>query len=385
MNWNVSYPVVVGKPNIARVDIYAARVKQVMESAWLTNNGPQVRELETRVAELLGVRHVVLVANATLGLQLALRALVPSGNVIMPSFTFAATAQAARWCGLTPQYVDIDPVTQQLDITALESAVTSETRAIMPVHTWGQVCDIKGIQEFVERFNLKVIYDSAHAFCSEFDGQRVGRFGDAEVFSFHATKFFNTFEGGAVTTMCDETAERLRCLRSFGIGNGGIHVDGTNAKMSEVHAAHGLCLLPELSHIIEHNNVILETFESAFCHSDVLRMIPTKGRGVTNGQYAIIQLTGLIQHRDLLIDALNLRGITCKAYFTPPCHLHNGAEPDVTLPHTEMAAASTIAIPCGMQLSVERAEAMARVIMAFAEKLCPRAYTDADAITRRIA
>ena len=385
MTWDENSPVVVGKPNIAPVATYAARVQEVMESGWLTNNGPQVRMLETQLSELLGVRNVVLVSNATLGLQLALRALVPDGEVILPSFTFAATAQAIRWCGLTPRFIDIDPETQQLDISELEAAITPQTRAIIPVHMWGQACDVTAIQAIADRFDVKVIYDAAHAFCSEFQGQRIGGFGDVEVFSFHATKFFNTFEGGAVTTNDDEIAERLRHLRSFGMANGTIGADGTNAKMSEVHAAHGLCLLPELPRIIAHNNQIIDTLATAFSGSDVIRMIPTKGRGLTNGQYAILQVTNVDIPRDVLIDALNLSGITCRAYFTPPCHLHIGAEPCDALPHTEHAAATTIAIPSGMQLSVERAQAMAGVILTQADKLRPRIYTVADAIARRIA
>jgi dTDP-4-amino-4,6-dideoxyglucose len=341
--------------------------------------------LEAQLSELLGVRNVVLVSNATLGLQLALRALVPDGEVILPSFTFAATAQAIRWCGLTPRFIDIDPETQQLDISELEAAITPQTRAIIPVHMWGQACDVTAIQAFADRFDVKVIYDAAHAFCSEFQGQRIGGFGDAEVFSFHATKFFNTFEGGAVTTNDDEIAENLRHLRSFGMANGTIGADGINAKMSEVHAAHGLCLLPELPRIIAHNNQIIDTLATAFSGSDVIRMIPTKGRGLTNGQYAILQVISREMKRDVLIDALNLSGITCRAYFTPPCHLHIGAGPCAALSHTEHAAATTIAIPSGMQLSVERARAMAGVILTQAEKLRPRVYTVADAIARRIA
>jgi dTDP-4-amino-4,6-dideoxygalactose transaminase len=351
MMWDPMTPAVFGKPNVAPTAAFMERVEAVMSSGWLTNNGPQVRELEANIADFLSVKHVVLVTNATIGLQIALRALVSAGEVIMPSFTFAATSQAATWCGYTPKFVDIDPSSQQLDISKIEAAITPQTRAILPVHMWGEACDVRAIQEIANKHGLKVIYDAAHAFGSTYGDIPIGGFGDAEVFSFHATKCFNTVEGGAITTNCDETAERLRQVRAFGMTPCGVDAIGTNGKMSELHAAHGLSLLPELPAIIRWNNHILDVIEASFSGIDGLRIVPTRYRGKTNGQYAILQLTRHADHRDALIESLKRRGIHCRPYFTPPCHLHTGCKDAGHLPHTEFAAASTIAIPSGMQLS----------------------------------
>lgn len=378
-------PAVFGKPNVAPTSVFMERVAAVMSSGWLTNNGPQVRELEAQISEFLSVKHVVLVNNATIGLQIALRALVSVGEVIMPSFTFAATSQAATWCGFTPKFVDIDPISQQLDINKIEAAITPQTRAVLPVHMWGEAYDVHAIQDIANKHGLKVIYDAAHAFGSAYGDIPVGGFGDAEVFSFHATKCFNTLEGGAVTTNCDQTAERLRQIRAFGMTPCGVDAIGTNGKMSELHAAHGLSLLPELPAIIRWNNHILDVIEASFSGMDGLRIVPTRYRGKTNGQYAIIELTQHTNQRDGLIDALKRSGIHCRPYFTPPCHLHTGCNDVGHLPHTEFAAASTIAIPSGMQLSETRAKAMCDVIVREFYALTSTFMTVGDALQRKSA
>lgn len=385
MTWDPNVPAVFGKPNVAPTSVFMERVAAVMASGWLTNNGPRVRELEELISEFLNVKHVVMVTNATIGLQIALRALVSAGEVIMPSFTFAATAQAATWCGYTPRFVDIDPVSQQLDINKIEAAITPQTRAILPVHMWGEACDVRAIQDIANKHGLKVIYDAAHAFGSTYGDIPVGGFGDAEVFSFHATKCFNTLEGGAVTTNCDETAERLRQIRAFGMTPCGVDAIGTNGKMSELHAAHGLSLLPELPAIIRWNNHILDVIEASFSGIDGLRIVPTRYRGRTNGQYAILQLTRHAEQRDALIESLNGRGIHCRPYFAPPCHLHTGCKDAGHLPHTEFAAASTIAIPSGMQLSEARAKAMCDVIVREFHALTSAYMTVADVLQRKSA
>ena len=385
MTWDPNVPAVFGKPNVAPTSVFMERVEAVMSSGWLTNNGPQVRELEELISEFLNVKHVVMVTNAPIGLQISLRALVIAGEVIMPSFTFAATAQAATWCGYKPRFVDIDPVSQQLDINKIEAAITPQTRAILPVHMWGEACDVRAIQDIANKHALKVIYDAAHAFGSTYGDIPVGGFGDAEVFSFHATKCFNTLEGGAVTTNCDETAERLRQIRAFGMTPCGVDAIGTNGKMSEVHAAHGLSLLPELPAIIRWNNHILDVIEASFSGIDGLRIVPTRYRGRTNGQYAILQLTRHAEQRDALIESLNGRGIHCRPYFAPPCHLHTGCKDAGHLPHTEFAAASTIAIPSGMQLSEARAKAMCDVIVREFHALASAYMTVADVLQRKSA
>ncbi len=385
MMWDPMTPAVFGKPNIAPKDMFLERVAEVMSSGWLTNNGPQVRELEAEIAEFLNVKHVVLVTNATIGLQIALRSLVSIGEGVMPSFTFAVTSQAATWCGYTPTFVDIDPISQQLDVSQIEATITPRTRAILPVHMWGEACDVRAIQEIATRHGLKVIYDAAHAFGSSYGDIPIGGFGDAEVFSFHATKCFSTLEGGAITTNCDQTAERLRELRAFGVTPDGVDAIGTNGKMSELHAAHGLCLLTEFPAIVHWNNRILDVIEASIAGTDGLRIVPTRYRGRTNAHYAILQLTHHAEHRDALITALKGRGIHCRPYFTPPCHLHTGFDNRSHLPHTEFAASSTIAIPSGMQLSEARAMAMCDVIVREFNALTSAYLTVGDVLQRKSA
>jgi len=385
MIWDPKTPAVFGKPNVAPTAAFMERVEAVMSSGWLTNNGPQVRELEAHIADFLSVNHVVVVTNATIGLQIALQALVRSGEVIMPSFTFAATAQAATWCGYKPRFIDIDPVSQQIDVAKIEGAITSQTRAILPVHMWGEACDVRAIQDIANKHGLKVVYDAAHAFGSTYGPTKIGGFGDAEVFSFHATKCFNTLEGGAITTNCDQTARRLRELRAFGMSADGVDALGTNGKMSELHAAHGLCLLPEFPAIMQWNNRILDVIEATFAGTPGLRVVPTRRCGQTNGQYAILQLTQHSEQRDVLIESLKRRDIHCRPYFTPPCHLHNGSVDAGHLPHTEFAASSTIAIPGGMQLSEARAKAMCDVIIREFRALTSTFMTVGDVLQRKSA
>ena len=199
-------PLHVGRPNLGEREDLLRRLNDILDRRWLTNAGRYVREFETAVAEMVGVRHCIAMCNATVGLEILIRAAGLSGEVIVPSFTFVATAHALQWQEITPVFADIDPRTHTLDPARVEEMITPRTTGIIGVHVWGRPCDIEGLQEVAERHHLKLLFDAAHAFGCGHRGKVIGSFGAAEVFSFHGTKFVNSGEGGAVVTDDDELA-----------------------------------------------------------------------------------------------------------------------------------------------------------------------------------
>ena len=236
-------------PNKAK---YQAYVDRIYESGWLTNNGTLLKELEKRLAVHLGVKHLICVANGSLALQLAYKALDLKGDVITSPFSFVATTSTLVWGGLKPVFADIHPTCFNLDPNNIEPLITQHTSAIVPVHVFGNPCQVEAIQEIANKHNLKVIYDAAHAFGTDYTDknghtQSVLNYGDISTISFHATKLFHTIEGGAVITNDDELAKKIRLLINFGItGPTTIESVGTNAKMNEFEAAMGLCVLDEI-------------------------------------------------------------------------------------------------------------------------------------------
>src|SRR5262249_24088421 len=227
-------PLHVGRPNVGDRDNLIALLHDMLDRRWLTNNGPFVMEFERRIAAMMSVRHCVAMCNATVALEIAARAAGFTGEVIVPSFTFVATAHALQWQGITPVFCDIDPETHNIDPDRIEALITPRTSGIIGVHGWGHACKVERIERIARRYGLGVIYDAAHAFGCTHRGMPIGSAGRAEIFSFHATKLLNAFEGGAVVTNDDELAGKIRLMKNFGFDD----VDqvvyiGTNGKMSE--------------------------------------------------------------------------------------------------------------------------------------------------------
>ncbi|WP_290522442.1 DegT/DnrJ/EryC1/StrS family aminotransferase [Alcanivorax sp.] len=239
-------------PSREKLDKY---LDGIYERAWLTNNGPLVQKLTDRLEEYLGVENLLLVANGTLALQIAYRALGVSGNehgeqpeAITTPFTFIATASSLKWDGVQPVFADIDPNTWCISPENIEQAITSNTRAIVPVHVFGNACDVEAIDEIASRHGLKVIYDASHAFAVKYKGKSLLKYGDAATLSFHATKLFHTGEGGAIIFKRREDLERAKKMINFGITRPeSIEELGINAKMNEMQAAMGLCVLDEMA------------------------------------------------------------------------------------------------------------------------------------------
>lgn len=258
----------VTKAYLPNKDKYKQYIDQIYESNWLTNNGKLLQELENRLKEYLGVRHLILVANGSLALQLAYKALELKGEVITTPFSFAATTSTLVWEGLTPIFADIDSDSFNLSPKNIESKITDLTTAVLPVHVFGNPCEVDEIERVAKKNKLSIIYDAAHAFGTEYSDDRghnqsILNYGDISTVSFHATKIFHTIEGGAVITNNDELAKKIRLLINFGItGPTTIESVGTNAKMNEFEAAMGLCILDEIDIIKSRRKEIWEHYYS---------------------------------------------------------------------------------------------------------------------------
>lgn len=317
-----SEPLHVGRPNRPDKKTFFQHADDIWESAWLTNNGPKVKQFEADLEQMLGVKHAIAVCNATIGLQIAIRALGMTGEVIVPSFTFVATAHSLEWQGITPVFCDVDPVTHCMDPARIEQLITPRTTGILPVHIWGNLCNVDAIQAIADRHGLKILYDAAHAFGCDQHGTMVGNFGDAEVFSFHATKVMNTFEGGCITTNNDEVARIIRLMINFGfIGKDQVTHVGSNGKMSEISAAMGLASLQELDAFIAHNRNNYHHYSRRIADMPGLSIVEHDEKEKRNFHYIIVRVADDSPiSRDTIVRALEQENILARRYFYPGCH-----------------------------------------------------------------
>lgn len=367
-------PLHVGRPHTRARDSFIKRAGDMFDRQWFTNDGPLVRELEARLAEHLGVRHCVAMCNGTLALEITIRALGLSGEVIVPSYTFVATAHALYWQGVTPVFADIDPVTHTLDADAVRQMITPRTTGIIGVHLWGRPADTKGLQAVADEHNLQLIYDAAHAFDCTHLGRPIGGFGRAEVFSFHATKFFSTFEGGAVTTDDDELAEAMRLMRNFGFsGYDNVIHPGTNGKLTEVCAAMGLSNLEHLSDLVQVNIRNHRAYVEGLAATPGVRVLSFDGDERHNHQYAVLELgEERAPQRDSLVATLHANNVLARKYFWPGVHRmepyrrlfpHAG----LMLPVTKNVAERVVVLPNGPTVSTQD---IARVSSIISAHLC---------------
>ena len=315
-------PLHVGRPNLGDRDTLLSRFATALDRRWLTNNGPYVQAFEAELANYLGVRHCIAVSNATIGLQIAIRGLGLSGEVIVPSLTFPATVHALAWQGLRPVFGDVDPATHNLDPAHVERLIGPETTGILGVHLWGNPCAIDALSEIADRRRLTLLFDAAHAFGCSHRGRMIGNFGRAEVFSFHATKFLSTGEGGAIATNDDELANELRRLRNFGIEGDQVAGIGINGKMNELAAAMGLTALESRDEFISRNHDNLAAYGAALANVRGLELFVMPMCERHNRQYVVIDVeereTGM--SRDEVLAALHAENVLAKRYFFPGCH-----------------------------------------------------------------
>jgi len=352
----------VGKPNLLDMYGFLKLAKKIWNSGRLTNDGPVVQEFERTVANILKVKHAVAVTNATTGLQVAAKAMFLSGEVIVPSFTFVGTVGALAWIGLTPVFCDIDPHSLNMDWRKVEDLITEQTTAILGVHLFGRPCVPERLENLAYQHHLRLIFDAAHAFGVTYGGRNIGTFGDCEVFSFHATKFVHSFEGGVITTNNDRVATALRLRRNYGFVRETVTaVAGTNAKMSEIHAAMGLISLKSMNWIRTVNRARYEQYYAEL--QDVAGISFRETSLQDNGgnyQYIVLDVS---QGRDALYDKLQSEGVMARRYFHPGCHrLLPWAEERISLPVTEKMSDRLLCLPTGLNVLPRDVERICNII-----------------------
>ena len=376
-------PLHVGRPNIGDRERLLARIIDLLDRHWLTNNGPYVQEFERKIEQMLGVKHCITMCNGTVALEIAIRALGLEGEVIVPSFTFIATAHALQWQEITPVFCDIAPKTHNIDPCKVEQMITPRTTGIIGVHVWGRACDVEALTEIARKHNLRLLFDAAHAFGNSYKGHMIGNFGQAEVFSFHATKFFNTFEGGAVVTNDDDLAAKVRLMKNFGFaGYDTVIYVGTNGKMSEISAAMGLTGLESLDEFIAVNRRNYAAYRAGLQDIPGVHLVAYNEAERCNYQYVIVEIDEAVAgiSRDVLVRVLQAENVLARRYFYPGCHRmepyrsyfpHAG----LLLPETERLVKRVMSLPTGTAVGPDDIATicnMIRLVLQNADAVCMR-------------
>ncbi len=295
---------------------YQEMIKGIWENTWLTNNGPLVRKLEGHLKDYLDVENLLFVGNGTVALQLALKALNLTGEIITTPFSYCATTTAILWENLQPVFVDIEPKTFNINADLIEAAITKKTSAILATHVYGRPCDVEKIEQIAKKHNLKVIYDGAHCFGATYKGKSILSYGDVSTCSFHATKVFHTIEGGSIVCNNTDLLKKLELYRSFGHKNDDYYSIGINGKNSEFHAAMGLCNLPKVEHIIENRKVISQKYDTLLDWTKLQK--PSNDIPTFVYNYAYYPVVFESEAKLLAItEALKNQDITPRRYFYP--------------------------------------------------------------------
>ncbi|MEY3760706.1 MAG: hypothetical protein RIR39_2197, partial [Pseudomonadota bacterium] len=319
--------------------------------------------------DFLGVKHCVAMCNGTIALEIATRALELKGEVIMPSYSFIATAHALQWQEITPVFADIDPNTHNLDPDSVRKMITPRTTGIVGVHLWGRSSPVEELQAIADEHGLKLMFDAAHAFGCSHNGRMIGNFGACEVFSFHATKFFNTFEGGAVVTDNDDLAQKIRLMKNFGFsGYDNVIYSGTNGKMTEIAAAMGLVNFDAMDEFVEANRRNHAQYSTQLNAIKGLSVLKYDECEHNNYQYIVVEiLDDFPVSRDEIINVLQAENILARRYFWPGCHNmlpyrafypHAG----LILPNTKIVADRVIVLPTGISLPDNAIDTVASIL-----------------------
>ena len=360
----------VGQLYFPSWDRYEAAMRGIFERRWYTNQGPLVQQLEERLQEFLGVKHAICVTNATIGLMMAAEALELSGKVIMPSFTFIASAQSLNWTNIEPVFCDVDPATHQIDIDKLDALIDEDICGIMGVHLWGSACNPLGLEKYAKSRGLKLYFDSAHAFGCEVNNKKIAGFGSLEVFSFHATKVLNATEGGCICTDDDMLAARLRNIRSsYGAGNPVPVVKTSNGRMSEAQAAIALLSLEDFHLNQKKNELLFRIYEEKLETIPGIKLVKPSGVTFSNYQYVVCEVDeysyGL--SRDALLAVLKAENVNARRYFYPGTHRCVGfrerlPEDFDALPVTDQLCASCIQLPLGAMVDGTAVDKICEII-----------------------
>ncbi len=357
----------VTKATLPPFEEYIKEIRDIWDTHWLTNMGAKHNELEKLLCERLDVPYISLFCNGHMALELVIQAFGLTGEVITTPFTFASTTHAIVRNGLTPVFCDINPYDYTIDVAKIEELITDKTSAIIPVHVYGNICDVEEIDRIAKKHNLKVIYDAAHAFGVEYKGKGIGNYGDASMFSFHATKVFNTIEGGAVAFKDEEIGKKLYNLKNFGIKDEKtIEYVGANAKMNEFAAAMGLCNLRHFDESVGRREMVYEMYKSEL--DGVLGIsIQQQNANISKTNYSyypiLVDKAKCGFDRDYLFEKLKENGIYARKYFYPlvtdyDCYLNKYisnvtnankiAESIITLPMHEYLTREDIAKICSV-------------------------------------
>jgi dTDP-4-amino-4,6-dideoxygalactose transaminase len=352
----------VTKPFLPPQDEYSRYVKEIWQREWLTNNGPLVNDLELKLKEYLQLDHLLFVSNGTLALQLAIKALNLSGEVITTPFSYVATTSSIVWEQCVPKFVDIDPQTFNIDASKIEAAISPHTSAILATHVFGNPCDIAAISEIAQRHGLKVIYDAAHCFGTKYQGKSVYEYGDISTASFHATKLFHTTEGGAVVTKDPQLLRKMSLLRNFG-HTSAVDFDGVgiNAKNSEFHAAMGLCVLKYM------DGILAKRRQQWLQYRDLLKNLQADFLTVTPGDviYNHAYFPVVFRSEEILVksyQALQLQNVICRRYFYPSLNTLNYVE-RMDCPVSERISSRVLCLPLYNDLGYEEQEMIARILL----------------------
>lgn len=364
-------PVPIGQLYFPSWQRYESAFRDIFERQYYTNQGPLAQRLEERLQEFLGVKHAICVSNATIGLIMMPDALGLSGKVILPSFSFAASAQSLSWAGLRPVFCDIDPDSHQIAADRIGALIDENVSAIMGVNLWGGACDLKALAEVAEENGIQLYFDSAHGFGCAADGISLGNFGRAEVFSFHATKILNATEGGCICTNDDELAARLRNIRSsYGAGRFVEVVKTANGRMSEAQAAIALMSLDDFPENRENNEALYRLYAARLKDIPGLCLVEPSGVSRSNYQYVVCTVDerefGL--GRDLLIETLKAENVIARRYFYPGLHRCIPYATDFPqyldrLPDTDRLCASCIQFPIGALVSADGVERICKILV----------------------
>ena len=366
-------PVMVTRSFLPPLEEYVEMLKPIWDSALLTNMGVYHEELKEKLKEYLKLPNLELFVNGHMALELALQALDLRGEVITTPFSFASTTHAIVRSGLTPVFCDINEGDYTIDVDKIEALITERTSAIVPVHVYGNLCDVERIQQIAEKHHLRVIYDAAHAFGEQFHGVGVGSFGDASMFSFHATKVFHSIEGGAVAFRDPKLAVRLYQLKNFGItGYESVECVGTNGKMNEFQAAMGLCNLRHMENLIEKRRVLAQRYRERLSGARGIRLCSEQPGVRSNYAYMPVVFDGYGATRDEVFDKLREHNIFARKYFYPcindySCYrgqfhseetpvAHRIASQVLTLPLFDMLPMDTVDKICDLILGCRRGE-----------------------------
>ena len=355
-----SKPTYVTQPSLPPLEEFLPYLQKIWDSKILTNGGPFHQQLEQALCEYLGVAHISLFTNGTIALVTALQALRITGEVITTPYSFVATAHSLLWNGIRPVFVDVDPATLNLDPARIEAAITPQTTAILPVHCYGHPCDVEAIQRIADRYGLRVIYDAAHAFGVQTQGGSVLRYGDLSVLSFHATKVFNTFEGGAIVSPDAKTKQRIDHLKNFGfVDEVTVVAPGINGKMNEFSAAFGLLQLKGLNEAVRLRRSVDTRYREGLASIKGIRCLGDTGETVQNYSYFPILVEpeyGL--SRDGLYDKLRRDNIFGRRYFYPlisafPMYRGLPSATRSNLPAAARAAEQVICLPMYSELDAD--------------------------------